>query len=174
MVAIKTTPKQNVRNLASFFNKRKTRIIYLNAKLKDVQMKFQKELKEYKEKILFSLYFTETIIFLKEQLKDNLYKNLNYPKSGLFLRKIEIAHIEYIGDFEPNYCNNIIIQFKFDKEDFNGYISLNNLGFNHEEKTITEQVMGIGFDLNFATEEKYLEAKNFLQIARDEINENIK
>jgi len=172
MKLTKINPIQEITDMVTFFEKRNAKKLEFNKEIKALKKKLQTEAKKNKETILFSIPLDETIVFLGKQLRENLYQNfdLDYPETGLFLKEIKIVHVEYIGDTRFKYQNNIIIQYKFEKECFNNYISLYNLGFDDEKRRIVEQTIGLGFDPCFADEEKYFEVKDLLKMLKNKIN----
>ncbi|MFA5933789.1 MAG: hypothetical protein WC795_01010 [Candidatus Paceibacterota bacterium] len=171
METIQLKSIQKIKNLVKFLKQRTVKQLAFNKEIEDLTLRLKAEKQGV---ILFSIQLEETIVFLNEQLRDNFYKSIDYPGTGLFLREIKIIHHEYFDELKLKYWNNIIILFEFDKEHFNNSISLRNLGFNDEKKRISEQVVGLGFDPEFADEEKYLAVRDALREVREKIKESQK
>ena len=168
----KTQPIQKVDDLSNFLKTRNMNAIALSEEIEALSDKLKKEAKEYKRTPLFTWTFTETLIHLIEQVRDHHQcGSFDYPESGLFLRGIEIAHREYIGNISLNYNTNIVIIFQFNDERFNNYFSLSSIFFDDECLNLRENTRGVGFDISFVDKEKYLSIKDSILEVQNSIEE---
>lgn len=163
-MATATGPISKVKNLASFIGERENMRNVLNYEAETLRKKMKEEGEKHKETALFAIPFSETIVKLHEQTLDNLFSGVkqHYPEHGLFLREIEIVHKEYTGGTDSLYHTNIVIQFRFHKEEFNTHwnsFSLSRLSFDDKELRFSDNSMGVCLDPRFAEKEKYEQAK---------------
>jgi hypothetical protein len=127
--------------------------------------------------VLYELPLEETIVFLGEQQRDNLFSGIQYPESGLFLRKLTIFLKENVGDAGGlKYYIDIRIRCTFDREGFNNRwseFSFDKLSFDDEDVRFLENSMGVCLDPRFASKEKYEQIKESLLTIRKELQETL-
>ncbi len=164
--------QSHVDDLGKFLKERSLKKTELNTELTSVLDKLKLESEGYKEKLLFSVPLTETIVFLNEQILNNLFCNNNgsYPKTGLFLREIDVVYNEFISEAHYNmYRASISFVFNFDRSEFNYEVSVGSLEFNDEDSSLSQQIMGIGFDPSFADKDKYIFVRDVLRDLKDKV-----
>ncbi|MFA6524022.1 MAG: hypothetical protein WC264_00790 [Candidatus Paceibacterota bacterium] len=155
--------------LAIFLQEREAKKLELNKEVKVFVEKLEAEIKKNKEVYLFSVLLTETTVFLGGLFRENFFSKIKYPSVGLSLRKIDILYEEYVGDDDFMYCNNIIVRFCFNNQDFNYSFSFNEMLFIAEGLRVSEQTIGYGFEARFVDEKKYIEIRD----AVDKIKKSI-
>ena len=161
---------KKMENMADFLKERNAKKKELNNEIKTLTEKLEIEAENNKEKILFSIPFNETAVTFSRQQVRRIFGNNRMLKEELFLVEINIAHVEYTGDINLEYCSNIMIQFEFSDDWFNRQIALNRLGFNDKKQKISEQVTTPGFGPCFTSAIKYQEMKGALEKIREIMN----
>ncbi len=176
MSTLTKLPIEEMQNIESFLQARKTVKDTFNTELEALKKKMNEAKKEYSSKALFSIPLDKTIVFLGEQTLSNLFSSIEkeYPMSGLFLREIQIIHREYLGDI-GGYWNTIDIKFIFNVESFNNNpfsrFSFDRLGFKDDKNRLVDDSMGVCLNPTFADPEKYSAVRDALKDIQQKIKE---
>lgn len=172
-------PNQKVEDLDAFFTKATAKKVALNKKVRDTIAKLKNDLKKQipadNRIILFSVASIEETLVLFSEKVVHMFSGISasYPKTGLFLRRIDIIYEEYVSDSGLEYHDSVVVLFVFNKDVFNVELSLFPLEFSDpggREFQIKKSGDVSKGDhevfLSFADEEKYLPVLNFIHESR--------